>query len=140
MMKGGRAFHFVSSLIITRIYLPLHKKKKQTVEGIFIDTAHTPSRSSNGVAGSGSLVHSVHTGLITVSEWSTTMAPSLLQDRRDGVQSMVQILKGWTEREPDKVVAGRVEQVSTVGRVDVEEDPGDHDRLLFKEFLEECLK
>ena len=55
------------------------------------------------------------------------------------VQPLIQILERRTEREPDEVVARRIEQVSTVGRVNVEEDPRDHDRFLLEELLEEGL-
>jgi len=37
------------------------------------------------------------------------------------------------------VVARRVEEVSTVRGVDVEEDSWDHDRSLLQELFEECL-
>lgn len=68
------------------------------------------------------------------------LPPCPPQDLLDGGQPMIQILKGRTEREPDKVMAVRVEEVSTASRVDVEEDPRDHDRLFFEELFEKGLK
>jgi len=65
------------------------------------------------------------------------LLPNLPQHPPDSVQTLIQILKRRTEREPDEVMARRVEQVPTVGRVDVEEDSGDHDRSLFQELFEE---
>ena len=52
---------------------------------------------------------------------------------------MIQIAKRGAERDPDKVVARRFEQVPTVRWVDVEEDSRDHDRLFFEELFEEGL-
>ena len=61
------------------------------------------------------------------------------QHSPDSVQTRIQILERGTEREPDEMVAGRVEEVSTVRRVDVEEDSWNHDRSLLQELFEECL-
>ena len=68
-----------------------------------------------------------------------TLPPSPLQQIIDSVQTHIQVLERWAEREPDKVVARRVEEVSTVRRVDVEEDSWDHDRLFLQELFEEGL-
>ena len=53
------------------------------------------------------------------------------------IESLVQIRHRRAEREPHEVVAGRVEEVAPVGRVHVEEDTGDDDRLLLEQLLEE---
>ena len=57
----------------------------------------------------------------------------------DSIQALIQICKRRAERDPNKVVARGVEQVTTVGRVDVEEDSWDHDSLFFEELFEEGL-
>ena len=56
------------------------------------------------------------------------------------MRTLVKILQRRSKRETNKVVAGRVEKVTTVGRVNVEEDTGDDDSLLLQQFLEECLR
>ena len=62
-----------------------------------------------------------------------------LQQPPDGVQTLIQVFHRRAEREPDEVVARRVEKVPTVRRVDIEEDTRDHDRLFFEELFEEGL-
>ena len=61
------------------------------------------------------------------------------QHSPDSIQTRIQILKRGTEREPDEMVAGGVEEVSTVRGVDVEEDSWNHDRSLLQELFEERL-
>jgi len=61
------------------------------------------------------------------------------QQPPDSVQTLIQVRERRTEREPDEVMARRVEEVSAVRGVDVEEDSWDHDRLLFEELFEEGL-
>jgi len=70
---------------------------------------------------------------------SNSIFPGPPQHPPDGVQTHIQILERGTEREPDEVVAGGVEEVSTVRGVDVEEDSWDHDRSFLQELFEECL-
>lgn len=55
-------------------------------------------------------------------------------------RTFVEILEGRPERDAHEVVARRVEQVTTVRRVNVEEDAGDDNRLLLQELLEERLR
>lgn len=55
------------------------------------------------------------------------------------MNTFIQICQRRTEREADKVVARRVEQISTMGRVDVEEDSGDHDCLFLQKLFKESL-
>jgi len=75
--------------------------------------------------------------LIPMPKPSNPILPNPPQRPPDGVQTLIQILERRTEREPDEVVAGGVEEVSTVGRVDVEEDSWDHDRSFLQELFEE---
>ena len=65
--------------------------------------------------------------------------PGPLQQPIDSVETHIQVRERRTERDPDEVVAGRVEEVSTVRGVDVEEDSRDHDRLFLEELFEEGL-
>ena len=74
-----------------------------------------------------------------MSEASKALLPSLPQDPSNSVQTLVQVLQRGAKRDPDKVVAGRVEEVSMVRRVDVEEDPWDDDRLFLQKLFEESL-
>ena len=70
---------------------------------------------------------------------SNSLLSSPPQQPPDGVQTLIQILERRTEREPDEVVAGGVEEVSTVRGVDVEEDSWDYDRSFLQELFEEGL-
>ena len=70
---------------------------------------------------------------------SDAILPNLPQHPPDSVQTLVQVRERGTERDSDKVVARRVEEVSTVRGVDIEEDARDHDRLLFEELFKEGL-
>lgn len=54
-----------------------------------------------------------------------------------GTQTLIEVLERRPERQPNEVVARRVEEVPAVGGVDVEEDARDDDRLLLEELLEE---
>lgn len=65
--------------------------------------------------------------------------PCLLQDALNCIQTLVKVLERRAEGNAHEVVARRVEQVSAVSRVDVEEDSGNHDGLLLQQFLEERL-
>jgi len=53
------------------------------------------------------------------------------------IETLVQVLQGGTKREAHEMVARRVEEVTTVRGVDVEEDARDDDRLFLEELLEE---
>ena len=75
-----------------------------------------------------------------MSKSSNALLPNLPQHPPDSVQALIQVFERRTKGEPDEVVAGRVEQVSTVGGVDVEEDTRDHDRLFLQELFEEGLE
>ena len=79
----------------------------------------------------------INTLLITMSKVMETLILRLPKDTTHRVKTLVEVLQGWAEREADEVVAGRVEQVTAVGRVDVEEDAGDDDALLLEQLLEE---
>ena len=68
-----------------------------------------------------------------------TVPPSPPQQPVDSVETHLQVRERRTEREPNEVVAGRVEEVSTVRGVDVEEDSWNHDRLFFEELFDEGL-
>jgi len=74
-----------------------------------------------------------------MSQPFNTLLPSPPQQPPNSVQTHIQILHRRTKREPDKMVTWRIEEVSTVRRVDVEEYPRDHDRFLFEELFEEGL-
>ena len=52
--------------------------------------------------------------LIAVSEASKALLPSLPQHPSNSVQTLVQVLQRGAKRDPDKVMAGRVEEVSVV--------------------------
>ena len=58
----------------------------------------------------------------------------------DSIQSHLQIRERRSEREPNEVVTRRVEQVSTMGRVDVEEDSRNYDGFFFEQLFEEGLE
>ena len=84
--------------------------------------------------------HPINALLVSVSEPFNALLPSPLQQVIDSIQTHIQVLEGRSERDPDKVVAGRVEEISAVRGVDVEEDSWDHDRLFLEEFFEEGLE
>ena len=67
------------------------------------------------------------------------LLPDPPQQPSDSVQTHIQVGQGGTERNPDKVVALRIEEVSMATRVDIEEDAWDHDRLFLQKLFEESL-
>ncbi|KAL7283653.1 LOW QUALITY PROTEIN: hypothetical protein ACG7TL_003089 [Trametes sanguinea] len=89
------------------------------------------------------LVHALDALLVAVAKRGATLLLRLLQDAADGVQTyqekrtFVKILKRRAKRETHEVVAGRVEEIPAMSRVDVEEDAGNDDRLLLQELFEE---
>jgi len=90
-------------------------------------------------ASDGICQHPIKALLIPMPKPSNSLLLSPPQQPPDSVQSLIQIFERRTEREPDEVVARRVEEVSTVRGVDVEEDSRDYDRSLFQELFEEGL-
>ena len=78
--------------------------------------------------------------LIRISKLFNALLINPPQHPPDSIQTFIQIRERRTEREPDEVVAWRVEKVTTVIGVDVEEYSGDHDRMLFEQLFEERLE
>ena len=54
--------------------------------------------------------------------------------------TLIEVLQGRSERKTHEVVAGGVEQVASMRRVDIKEDTRDNNSLIFEKFLEESLK
>jgi hypothetical protein len=77
--------------------------------------------------------HGVETYVANISEYDHTQMHCM------GL-TLVKVLNGRPERKTHEVMAGRVEQVASVRRVDIEEDTRDADGLFLKEFLEESLR
>lgn len=63
-----------------------------------------------------------------------------LEHSGNSVDTLVEHVDGRAEGETNEVVARGREEVAAVGGVDVEEDSGNTNALLFEELLEECLK
>jgi hypothetical protein len=61
---------------------------------------------------------------------------SFVKERR---LTFCQVGERRAKGESDEVVTRRVEQITAVGWVDIEEYSGNHDCLLFEQFFEECL-
>ncbi len=92
-----------------------------------------------------------------MSESAHAVLSSFLEDAIYGVQAyrgmwmsvdsqpttfrltFIQVLEWWSKREPNKRMARRVEEVTTVRRVDVKEDSWDNDGLLFEQLFKERL-
>jgi len=118
----GLAFHSSSYLPLCKIYLS------------FRQVIRTTHRLVDGISG-----HPINALLIPMPKPFNTQLPSPLHQVIDSVQTHIQVLERRTEGEPDKVVARRVEEVSTVRGVNVEEDSRDYDRLFLEELFEEGL-
>lgn len=71
--------------------------------------------------------------LVTVAKGMHAFLLGALEHTGNGIDTQVEGIEGWAEGETDEVMAGRGEEVTTVGRVDVEEDTGDDDALLLEE-------
>lgn len=54
--------------------------------------------------------------------------------------TFIERLEWWAERDSDVVVAWRLEEVTSMRRVDIEKDTRNNDRLFFQQLLEECLQ
>jgi len=76
--------------------------------------------------------------LVAVTKRPHTLLLRFLQNARHRVDALVQILDRGTERQPDEVMARRIEQVPPVRGIDIKEDAWDDDGLFFEEFFEEC--
>ena len=131
--------HTYDRAFISSSYLPLHKTYTSFFVRPFdrrryISFPFLKLRESDGISR-----HPINALLVSVSEPFNALLPSPLQQVIDSIQTHIQVLEGRPERDPDKVVAGRVEEISTVRGVDVEEDSWDHDRLFLEEFFEEGL-
>ena len=120
-------------------YLPLCKSLLFLRQPLLRHQLHAVFPSLEHHKSDGIRRHSIDALLIPMPKPFSPMLPSPPQQFLDSVQTHIQVLERRTEREPDKVMAGRVEEVSTVRGVDVEEDSWDHDRLFLEELFEEGL-
>ena len=121
-----RGFHFVR----VRTY--------HFAKGHVLYRRATPS-SSVSASASNVIMRRALVGVIPFSKPFKAILPNPPQHPLDSVQTPVQVLEGRAERDPDEVVARRIEEVPAVRGVDVEEDSRDHDRLFLEELFEEGL-
>lgn len=61
------------------------------------------------------------------------------QDPINRIQTLVQVLHRRTEREAHELMTRRIEEVTSVLRIDVEEDTRNDDGLFFEKLFKECL-
>ena len=69
-----------------------------------------------------------------------TLMSSLLQHTIHSINTFVQVLDRGPEGETDIVMTRRVEEVTTMSGVDIEEDARDDNSLFLQKFFEEGLE
>lgn len=81
----------------------------------------------------------IHTGPVTMPKGPHALTFRPPQDPINRIQTLVQVLHWRTEGEAHELMARRIEKVTSVLRIDVEEDTRNDDGLFFEKLFKECL-